>query len=81
MFPPSQALPFGSARPFRSRARWLRHCAPLLAFLSEPRSGPELRRWATDRSMSLSRLEGMLGWLRSDGLLGPPEREDLWTLI
>lgn len=61
-----------------SRHAWLRRCAPLLAFLATPRTSGQLRDWASGRAMSSSRLDGMLRWLRDDGLLLDVGRGTKW---
>ena len=56
------------AEPPCSDASWARRCAPLLVFLSAPRSWEELDAWASARGMSGCRLRNMLAWLENSGV-------------
>ena len=64
--PPTR--PPGVAEPPCSDASWARRCAPLLVFLSAPRSWDELDAWASSRGMSGCRLRNMLAWLENNGV-------------
>lgn len=73
-----------SARPasaVRPRAAWLRRAAPILVFLERPRTRHQLRDWANERAMSLSRLDELLEWLQDDRQLELSAQEDTWTRI
>jgi len=63
--PPSRIV---AAQPPFSDGSWARRCAPLLGFLSTPRTWAELEGWASKRGMSGCRLRNMLAWLEGTGV-------------